>query len=95
MQGKYGHSLTTSKQVHQHNKLTDMAEPSGGSFSGMKRIVNLFYKKTPNVTNSKALTPTDIPMVTRYAREVYLAVFLLLSCDWSIYGKSVKDMGNI
>ena len=34
-------------------------------------------------------------MVTSYTREAYLAVNLLLSCDRSIYGKLVEDMGNI
>ena len=34
-------------------------------------------------------------MVTNYAREAYLAVSLLLISNWRIYGKLVKDMGNI
>ena len=34
-------------------------------------------------------------MVTNYSREAYLTVSLLLRSDWRIYGKLVKDMGNI
>ena len=33
-------------------------------------------------------------MVTDYAREAYLLVSLMMSCDRSVYGKLIEDMEN-
>ena len=44
----------------------------------MKFLVDFFTNEAPNVTNSKALTSTEIPMVMIYSREVYIKVSLLL-----------------
>ena len=60
----------------------------------MKGLIDFFTKEAPNVSDSKYHTATEIPMVTSYTRETYLTVSLLLSCDCSIYGKLVEEMGN-
>ena len=65
--------------VYRHAAHTDVAKRAGGSFSGMKGLVNFFTYEAPNVANSKALTTTDISMVTSYTREAYLVVSLILS----------------
>ena len=71
-----------------------MVERSGGYFSGMKVLVDFFAKEAPNIANSKMLTKKEIPVVTRYTRQAYLAVSVLISCDRSIYRNFVKDMVN-
>ena len=60
----------------------------------MKGLVDFFDDEVPKFSDSKALTTTEIPTVTRYSRELYFAVRLLLSCDQSIYIKLVEDMSN-
>ena len=76
--GKDGHILIMAKHVQRHATLTDVAEHSGGAFSGMKFLVDFFTNEAPNVTNLKALNSTEIPMVMIYSREVYIKVSLLL-----------------
>ena len=84
-----------TKYVERHAAHTDVAESDRGAFSIMKVCIDIFADETPNISNLKALTVTDILMVKRYAREVYIAVSLLMISNWSIYGKVVDDMGHI
>ena len=58
-----------AKHVHRNASLADIAYCTKGAFSGMKFLVDLFSDKAPNVSDSKAFTVTDIPMVTSYNRE--------------------------
>ena len=71
------------EHVQRHITLTDMAEHDRGYFSGIKGLVNFFSEKALNVSNSKVLTMTEIPVVKSYSREAYLTVILLLISDQS------------
>ena len=82
------------ESVQEHTAITDVVELTGESLSGMKGITNCFAYKSLNVSDLKALTDTENPMVMIYARDKYLSVSLLLSCDRSIYGKLVEDVGG-
>ena len=84
-----------AKHVQRNDTLTDVTERTGGEFSRMKGIIELFSNKAPNVANLKDPTATEILTTPTYARETYLRVILLLSCDWIIYGNLVEYMGNI
>ena len=82
------------KQVQRHATLIYVTECAGGDLFSMKILVDFFDNRAPIISNLKALTVEETPVVIRYAREVYLAIVLILSCDHIIYRKLVKDMGN-
>ena len=71
------------EHVQRHIILTYMVEHDRRYFSGIKGLVNFFSEKALNVSNSKVLTMTEIPVVKSYSREAYLTVILLLISDQS------------
>ena len=86
--------MTTAEHFQRHTTLRYVVERDRGDFSNIQGPVNFFDNKATNVTDLKALAAAEIPAVTSYSRKAHLTVSLLLSCDQSIYGKLVEDMGN-
>ena len=60
-----------------------MAKRAGVDFFVMKILVDFFSDDMTNITDPNALTATEQPVVTKYARNAYMKFSLLLCCDLS------------
>ena len=83
-----------AERVQWHNTVIDVTKRASGDFSGMNELVYSLSEEALGISNPKVLTVKELPVVTDYNREAYLAVSLLLSCNRSVYRNLIEDMGN-